>query len=63
MPSLIAQAAAPSVGSWLLDGFGPTATLAALCGAAVLNIVLVLALLPLALGRPSAGNGPAASVP
>jgi hypothetical protein len=49
MPTLVAQAASPSVGAWLLSGFGPTATLVALCGAAVLNIVLVLALMPYAL--------------
>jgi predicted MFS family arabinose efflux permease len=49
MPTLVAQAASPSVGAWLLSGFGPTATLVTLCGAAVLNIVLVLALMPYAL--------------
>ena len=51
MPTLIAQAASPSIGAWLLDSFGPTATLAALCGAALLNIALVVALLPFALRR------------
>lgn len=49
MPTLVAQAASPSIGAWLLDGFGPTATLEVLCGTAVVNIVLVLALLPAAL--------------
>lgn len=49
MPTLVAQAASPSVGAWLLSGFGPTATLVTLCAAAVLNIVLVLALMPYAL--------------
>lgn len=52
LPTLVAQAASPSIGAWLLDGFGPTTTLAVLCGAAVLNVV-VLALLPAAL-RPGA---------
>jgi hypothetical protein len=51
MPTLVAQAASPSMGAWLLDGFGPTATLIVLCGGAVLNILLVLALLPAALRR------------
>jgi MFS family permease len=53
MPTLIAQAASPSIGVWLLDGFGPTAMLAVLFGAALLNIALVLAMLPIAL-RPRA---------
>ncbi|MDQ1081476.1 MFS transporter [Pseudoroseomonas cervicalis] len=51
MPTLIAQAASPFLGAWLLDGFGAPATLAVLCGAAVLNILMVLALLPVALRR------------
>lgn len=48
MPTLVAQAAAPSIGAWLLEGFGPTAMLAVLFAAAVANIVLVLALFPFA---------------
>jgi hypothetical protein len=48
MPTLIAQAASPSIGAWLLSGFGPTAMLATLFGAAVVNILLVVALLPFA---------------
>ena len=55
MPTLIAQAASPFLGAWLLDSFGTQATLAALCGAAVLNILLVLALLPAVLRRAGAG--------
>jgi MFS family permease len=51
MPTLIAQAASPSIGAWLLDGFGPTAMLAVFFGAAILNIALVLAMLPIALKR------------
>jgi len=53
MPTLVAQAASPSIGAWLLGNFGTTLTLAILCGAAVLNILLVTALLPLALRQPS----------
>jgi MFS family permease len=45
MPTLVAQAASPSIGAWLLGAFGPKMTLAALFAAAVPNIVLVLALL------------------
>jgi predicted MFS family arabinose efflux permease len=52
MPTLIAQAASPSVGAWLLDGFGASTTLTMLLGAAVLNIALVLLLIPFALRRP-----------
>lgn len=51
MPTLIAQAASPSIGAWLLEDFGTTTTLAVLCGAAVLNILLVLALAPVAVRR------------
>ncbi|MBB5694393.1 MFS transporter [Muricoccus pecuniae] len=51
MPTLIAQAASPFLGAWLLDGFGASTTLAMLCAAAVLNILLVLALVPVALRR------------
>ena len=53
MPALVAQAASPSLGGWLLDNFGPTVMLAALSAAAILNIVLVLALMPYALRRPT----------
>jgi hypothetical protein len=49
MPTLIAQAASTFIGAWLLDSFGTQATLAVLCGAAVLNILLVL--VPFALRR------------
>lgn len=53
MPTLVAQAASPSIGAWLLQGFGATTTLAVLCGAAILNIALAVALLPLALRKPA----------
>lgn len=51
MPTLVAQAASPSIGVWLVGSFGSTITLAVLCAAAVLNILLVLALIPFALRR------------
>jgi MFS family permease len=51
MPTLIAQAASPFLGAWLLDGFGASTTLAVLCGAAVLNLLMVLALVRVALRR------------
>lgn len=52
MPTLVAQAASPSIGVWLLTSFGSVITLTVLCGAAVVTILLVLALFPYALGRP-----------
>ena len=55
MPTLVPQAASPSVGDWLLSGFGPTATLATLFADAVPNILLVMAMLPFAL-RESSGR-------
>ncbi|MFZ6763899.1 MFS transporter [Pseudoroseomonas sp. WGS1072] len=51
MPTLVAQAASPFLGAWLLDGFGASTTLAVLCAAAGLNILMVLVLLPHALRR------------
>lgn len=44
MPSLIAQAAAPSIGAMLMERFGPGVTLGALFAAAVVNVALVIAL-------------------
>jgi Major Facilitator Superfamily len=55
MPTLIAQAASPPLGAWLL-GYGATTTLAVLFGTAVVNIGLVLALLPFRGG--SSGGDP-----
>ena len=46
MPTLIAQAASPLLGSWLLQSYGPTWLLAVLSAAALVNVVLVVALLP-----------------
>jgi hypothetical protein len=55
MPSLIAQAIAPSAGALLLQRYGAQATLAGLAGLAVLNLVGVAALWVLA--RPRAAQG------
>ena len=46
MPTLVAQAASPLLGSWLLERWGAMATLAVLCGATVVNVALVVALIP-----------------
>jgi MFS family permease len=46
MPTLLAQAGSPALGAWLLDAAGPDGTLGLLLCAAVLNILLVIALLP-----------------
>jgi predicted MFS family arabinose efflux permease len=54
MPILIAQAASPSLGAVLIGQFGADATIAVLAGAAAVNILLVLPLVPLALHRPIA---------
>ncbi len=51
VPTLLATAAAPMLGVWLLDGFGAEGTLLALCIAGVVNLLLVLPLLPHALAR------------
>jgi MFS family permease len=51
MPTLVAQAGSPFLGAWLLNSFGASTTLVVLCGAAVLNILMVLALVPHALRR------------
>lgn len=45
MPSLIAQAAAPSIGAALLSAYGPAGTLAALTIVAAVNFVLAIMLL------------------
>jgi uncharacterized membrane protein HdeD (DUF308 family) len=55
LPSLLATAAAPMVGAWLLEWFGPTGTLASLFGAAILNLALVVPLVPMALRVRSVG--------
>ena len=55
MPSLIAQALAPSAGALLLQRYGAQTTLAALAGLALLNLVGVAALWVLA--RPRAAQG------
>jgi MFS family permease len=44
MPSLIAQAAAPSIGAALLGAYGADGTLAALTAVAVINVILAIAM-------------------
>ena len=51
LPTLLATAAAPLVGAWLLDGLGPDRTLVALSCAALLNVALVLPIVSIALKR------------
>ena len=51
MPSLVAQAASPSIGSLLFEHLGADLTIAVLVGAAVLNILIILPLLPVARRR------------
>jgi hypothetical protein len=60
MRTLVAQAASPSIGVWLLGRFGSTITLTVLCAAAVLNILLVLGLIPFALRRSVVAEQPLA---
>jgi len=45
MPSLIAQAAAPSIGALLIQAFGVDTTLAVIAAAAIANVMLTLTLL------------------
>lgn len=54
LPTLLATAVSPSIGAFLLARFGAGATLAILCGAAVVNIALALLLVPFAHQRPGA---------
>ena len=58
MPTLVAQAASPSIGVWLLRSFGATVTLAVLCGPAMVTILLVAALIPSALQQAVAAQRP-----
>lgn len=51
LPTLLATAVAPLLGTWLLDVAGPTGTLWILLAAAVVNAALVLPLIPIALRR------------
>lgn len=51
LPTLLATAVAPLLGTWLLAGLGPSGTLYVLLGAAVVNAALVLPLIPIALRR------------
>lgn len=52
MPSLVAQAASPSIGALLVEHLGADLTISVLVGAALFNTLLVLPLLLLARGRP-----------
>ena len=45
MPSLLAQAASPVIGAFLLQRAGPDGTIAAVLGIAVLDVVLMITLL------------------
>lgn len=49
LPTLLATAAAPLIGTALLNGVGPTGTLAFLCLAAIVQLALVVPLVPIAL--------------
>jgi hypothetical protein len=49
LPKLVAQAASPSLGALMLGAFGTDATVAILCAAAVVNVGLAVALVPIAL--------------
>jgi predicted MFS family arabinose efflux permease len=65
MPSLIAQAAAPSLGATLMERFGVGVTLGALFTASVVNVVVVIALIGLVFGQkikspPAAAPSPSA---
>ena len=51
MPSLVAQAASPSIGSLLFEHLGADLTIAVLVGASVLNILIILPLLSVARRR------------
>lgn len=58
VPTLLATAAAPMLGVWALEAFGPEGTLLALAVAGVVNLALVAPLVPVALkprGRATAG--------
>jgi MFS family permease len=49
LPSLLATAAAPMIGAWLLEWTGPNGTMVALLAAAILNVALVVPLVPMGL--------------
>ncbi len=55
MPILVAQAASPAIGSLLVGGLGATLAIVTLVGIAVFNMLLVLLLLPFAVGRSARG--------
>ena len=51
LPTLLATAVAPLLGTWLLDGLGASGTLHVLLAASLVNAALVLPLIPMALRR------------
>jgi len=51
VPILLAQAASPSIGAWLLARFGANMTIGVLCGAAIANFGLALPLVAVARKR------------
>jgi hypothetical protein len=55
LPTLLATAAAPMIGTWLLEWVGPNGTLVFLFGAALLHVALVVPLVPVALRQPRGG--------
>lgn len=55
LPTLLATAAAPIIGTWLLEWVGPAGTLVFLFGAALLHLALVVPLVPMALGSSQSG--------
>ena len=55
LPTLLATAAAPMIGTWLLEWVGPNGMLVFLFGAALLHVALVVPLVPMALRQPRGG--------
>jgi hypothetical protein len=49
LPKLVAQAASPSLGALMLGTIGADGTVVILCAAAVVNVGLAVALVPIAL--------------
>jgi predicted MFS family arabinose efflux permease len=52
LPSLVAQALAPSIGAYVLERFGASVTLGMVAGLAIVNVVFVLALRAVMSNRP-----------
>ena len=60
LPTLLATAVAPLLGTWLLDHLGPSGTLYVLFAAALVNLALVLPLIPIARRHSAPPAAPAA---